>query len=318
MNPFLRVVKEREGFSWYESEVHPAVVSKLLKRPMWGRSYMMHPEDYRAWLDFTRMDMIYGYVPWHYGRKNEEDEWGRFVYKGPDAKIGDYVPCAPIDFLNRRMNELFSIKDHEGMEWAVYNTPNLVVDALGLEGFCFAMNDVPDKLMDWMKFIDEEVRGELNTILDKPVDVVRVSQYLADKNGQLFNDEQMERFNLSFLRERVKQIHDSHRLVSLHCDGSCEKLYGKFADIGIDIFNSYDGKDQVKDVGEWGNRFTFHGSIPMDLLENGEPQSIKLLVEAYKTALGPHIISSRHDVGNVPVENFVAMMESARDSSRTA
>jgi hypothetical protein len=313
MNPYLRVVKYREGFSWYESEVHPAVVSKLLKHSILGRSYMMLPLDYREWLDRTRMDMIYGYVPWNYGRANDIDDWGRFVYKGPDAKVGDYVPSAPLDQLNRRMDQLFSIKDHEGIEWALYNTPNLVIDALGLEAFCFAMNDQPDELMDWMKFIDEEVKLELKTILDRPVDVVRISQYLADKNGQFFNNDQLERFNLAFLRERVATIHDSGRLVSLHCDGSCEGLYQKFSEIGIDVFQAYDGKDQPRDVNKWGPLFAFHGSIPMDLLENGNPETIKGVVKSYKEVLGPHIISSRHDVGNVPIENFAAMMEAALD-----
>ena len=318
LSRYLRVVKNHEGFSWYESEVHPRIVGKILKRPIMGRSYEMSPTDYKEWLSITGMDMIYGYLPWHWGRVNRLDEWGRFQYVSPDAKVGDYIPCSPLDKLNKRMDELLEIKGSRGLEWALYNTPQLAVDALGLEQFCFEMTDQPEKLLLWMQTLDEEVEAELKSILEKPVDVVQISQYLADKNGPLFNDEQMEIFHLSFLRSRVKEIHAAGKLASLHCDGDCKKLYQRLADIGIDIFNSYNGSDQTHDVRKWRKSFAFRGSIPLSPLEHGSPEEIDALVDFRCKELGSHIIGSWHDVNEVPLGNFIAMMNAAQRWSNDA
>lgn len=301
---YRRAVKG-EGWAWYEGEVHPRVVMGVMERQVGkGRSYEMGVGDYEEWLERTGMDMVYGYMPWKWGREETMDEWGRFTYKGPGLEVGDLVGRPPYEEMKKRLDELCGIPGGRGVEWAIYNTPMVVEDGLGLEKFALAMMDKPRELEDWMERIDERVAKELEVALEWPVEVVQFSQVFADKNGPMFGAEELERFHFCYLDRRVKRVRNEHRLAALHCDGDCSKVYDR---LDIDVFNGYEGRDHGKDMEErkWGWR----GSVPTGLLETGKSEEITAFVKALKR---PHVIGSTHDTGDVPLANFVAMMEAAR------
>jgi len=314
LEKYLSVVRDRKGWAWYESEVHPSVVSGILGRRVNGRSYSLGVWDYDEWLTETKMDMMYGYVPWRWGRKEMVDDWGRNVYVGPDADLGDLVSPPPYTVLNNRLDELCKIKNNRGIEWALYTAPMIVMDALGLEKFCFAISDDWGKLKSWIQRIDERVRRQLDIILEYPVDVVQLTEVFCDKNGPMFPPNIIEGL-LSSLSWHAGTIHDENRLVSLHCDGDNEKLYDEYVRFGVDVFNGYEGKCQGADIHKWGGHLSFRGCIDSWTLEQGTPDEIKRKVEEKKKTLGPHIIASTHDTGDVPLDNFKAMMEAALDNS---
>jgi hypothetical protein len=291
------------GWAWYESEVPPEVVGALMY-PMVGRSYQMPIGQYRDWLYLTGMDMVYGYVPWQWGRENGEDKWGRFVYKGPLLEVGDLIGRPPYEEMRRRLEELCGIKGDCGVEWALYNTPQLVIDGLGMEKFFYALKDTPERLHDWMERIDERVSKELEVALEYPVEVVQISQPMCDKNGPMVGSGDLGRFFLDYLKRRVDRIHGECRLASLHCDGNNQRIYDRLR--GVDVFNGYDGPHFPHDykLCPWGWR----GTVPTALLETGRPEEVK----EYVKSLPPCVIGSE-DMWQMPVENFKAMMEAARE-----
>ena len=299
---------QKKGFSWYEGEVHPKIVNDLMPFSIHFRSYQMPKMLYKQWLDQTGMDMIYGYVPWFYGRENTTDEFGCFQYKKPLANVGDLIDPPPYDAIKSRAEELCSIKDGRGVEFALYNTPMIVLDALGLEKFAIEMMDHPAKLEDWMDRIDERVARELEVILEYPVEVIQITQIFADKNGPLFGAEQLDRFGFQYLNRRSQRISTEGRLLSIHCDGDCRKLYGRIERLA-NVFNGYEGTDFARDLAE--SKMGFRGSVPTSLLANGTPETIEAHVKELKKGT-PHVIGSTHDTGDVPIENFMAMMEAAR------
>ncbi len=297
---------KREGWSWYESEVPTLTVCEVMGAPHGssGRSYEMPVEEYREWLNFTGMDMVYGYVPWHWGRDNGYDEWGRFYWKKALLDVGDLIGRPPYDELRKSLDELSEIKGDRGLEWALYNTSNVVIDGLGLEKFCVEMMDRPGKLKGWMDRIDERVAKELEVILEWPVEVVQISQPLCDKNGPMFGPNELWEFNLKYFKRRADRIHEECRLVSLHCDGNNRKIFSRLGQ--VDVFNGYDGDDYERDYKEtkWGWR----GAVPTNLLQTGTPDDIK----NYVRGMNPQVIGSE-DLWELPTANWVALMEAARE-----
>lgn len=197
------------------------------------------------------------------------------------------------------------MKGECGVEFALYNTPQVVMDGLGFEKFCYEMADRPKQLKAWMERVDERVRKELEVILEYPVEVVQVSQPMCDKNGPMFGSDQLYEFHLEFLERRVARIHEERRLASLHCDGNNQRIFDRLTRIGIDIFNGYDGPDFEADYEKtsWGWR----GTTPTALLESGTPEQIR----AHVSLMKPQVIGSE-DMWEMPTANFVAMMEAAR------
>lgn len=307
MSRYLDLLREKKGFAWYEYEVDPRIAWDVLGKKFFCRSYLMPIKPYNEFLDKTSMDVAYYYVPWAYGRVNKIDEWGKFVYQSSCAKVGDVVTSPDYTALERRLDEACYHKKRP-IEWAVYDTANIAIDALGMEEFFWAVKDHPDALLSWMEKIDEFVFKSVDTVSKYPVDVIQISCMLADKNGQFMNDDDMESFVFRFLKRRGRQIKLAEKYFSLHTDGDQAKLFGRFKELGAHIINAYDGHDQRKDM---ENDFIFHGSIPVRALVTGSPQSIREAVREAVT-LGPHVLGSQHDCVYVPVENFYVMLDEIR------
>jgi hypothetical protein len=191
------------------------------------------------------------------------------------------------------------------VEFALYNTPQLMMDGLGLEKFCYAMADRKKELGDWMERVDERVGKELEVILEYPVEVVQISQPMCDRNGPMFGSDQLYEYHLKYLERRVERIHQEGRLASLHCDGNNARIFDRLHKIGVDIFNGYDGPDFEADYEKTG--WGWRGTVPTRLLESGTPAEIRGHVAFMK----PQVIGSE-DMWEMPVGNFVAMMEAAR------
>jgi hypothetical protein len=312
---YLQVVNRRNGFAWYEPEVHPAVVSAFLGRYVQGRCYELPIDTYMEWIKLTKMDVIYAHVPWKWGRNNGTDDWGQWYYIGPTAQIGDRPNDVPWDEIHKRLSEISERRTHEGIEGAVYSAPMTAINAIGLETYAMAIAEDRPKLHNWLKEIHQIAMEQLYLILEHPVDIVQVTQMFCDKNGFMFGPQVIEDIDLPFLKEMVDVIHKRGKIVSIHCDGNNEKAYKYLIALGIDVFNGFEGGNQERDMKNWPT-LAFHGSVPLEILEQCNSIQVRESVRDRKKALGSHIISSCHYIAEeVGVDNFRSMMEEILDCS---
>ncbi len=118
---------------------------------------------------------------------------------------------------------------------------------------------------------------------------------------------------------RVAKKHD--KKVLLHSCGSIYKVIPLLIDAGIDALHPLQAKAANMDAqtlaGEFKNDIAFVGGVDtQDLLVNGSPLQVREEVCRLKDLLDPNlVISPSHEVilPNVPVENVIAMAESARE-----
>ena len=296
------------GHSLYESEVHPSVVSAFMGNTYRGRSYFMHPASYAEWIEKTGMDMLYAYVPWPLGRQSTVDKWGVVNWQNGFFTEHDLVKHAPYETLRRRLDGICAAKKDWGIEWAVYSAPMILIDAMDMEKFMFLMCDEPVKMTDRLNRIHEKVCLELEIIMEYPVDVVQISQLLGDKNGQICNDEQMERYQFRYLAEHIQHIRARGKIATLHCDGKLDKLYPRFVEMGIQIINGYDSTKFSDDLKKWGNQIAMRGSISMNALYTMTPGEMRLEVQKAK-ALPSHVVGSTHNFPEVNPALFAAMVD---------
>ena len=312
---YERVVKEKVGYSWYDGEAHPEFVAKVLKRPITeirGRSYELPKETYKAWVEATDMDMIHGVFMWRWGRIDTIDKWGRKVFRKENMKFGEEPVEPDWKAFEKRLEELSEIKGDRGLEWTLYNPTMLVSNGFGMENFCFAIKDQREDFKFWLEQIDEVVQKELELILKYPVDVVKITQIFATKQGLLY-DSEWEEVELDYVKRRCERIKKAGRMVSIHCDGVTDWLVDRFISAGVDVWRGWEGTNWEKDFQKWGKKITFHGTVLVDDLMRQEPDMIKRLVQS-RAKCGSQILASAHDFGQTGISfnNFKAVMEEAR------
>jgi uroporphyrinogen-III decarboxylase len=273
-----------------------------------GRSYGMTGPLYAEWLEKTGMDMMYVYIPWHTGRKEVVDKWGLVRWENGYFTVDDLRKDPPYETIRRRLDEVCSVKKDWGIEVAVYSAPMLLCDGLGLEKFMLMSYDNPDLLESYLETINEKVALELEIICEYPVDAIQMSNILAEKNGPICNDEQMERFHLRYLRWHVQHIRARGKIATLHCDGKLDKLYQRIADAGFQCINGYDSDKFAADLKQWGKKIAMRGSIPMNDLYTMSIGDMRLAVQKAK-ALPSHVIGSTHDFPEGKPLLFMAMVE---------
>lgn len=258
--------------------------------------------------------MIYGYVPWPVGREEKIDRWGLIRWVNGKLTTEDFKKKPPMDTLVRRLDDLCSIKAGRGIEWCLYTATMLLEDGLGSERFLTMAYDDSAKLTEWLEHFHRYVVEQLEIVLTYPVEVVQLSHWLADKNGQICGNEHLARFHFPYLQRLVDIIHQKGVLASLHCDGKLDKLYPEIIRIGFDCINGYDGGNFDRDLKTWGTRIGMRGSIPCDKLSKMTPAQVKKAVQHAKR-LPAHVIASTHDFPEVNPELFVAMVEAYHDNT---
>ncbi|MDK8502578.1 uroporphyrinogen decarboxylase family protein [Aerococcus sp. UMB1112A] len=185
----------------------------------------------------------------------------------------------------------------------------------------------PEKLLRATRKQKDELNALLNRVLAILKDVVdQFSQLegtyisLSDPvaSGSLISPRVYRQFAQGYTQELVNYIHQKESFVALHICGQTEKILADVVETGVDAFSV----DQVVDLAKAKEILADHlqvqGNIaPVDLLWQGDPQSISQAVEAAYACMGTDpmrfVLAPGCDVpAESPLENIHAYMDAAR------
>ena len=152
-------------------------------------------------------------------------------------------------------------------------------------------------------------------------DVIHDGEDYCSKDGLFMSLNHFEEFVLPGLRNVIKVAKDNKIPFIKHCDGYIWPILEILVKEGIDAINPIEpaaGMEigQVKKL--YGDRIAVHGNIDCShLLSFGTPEEIRKAVKdciAIASPGGGHILSSSNSIhAGVPPENFIAMIETARE-----
>ena len=181
------------------------------------------------------------------------------------------------------------------------------------------MCSLMDKILDYRLVVTKRALDEVGDL----VDAVSMSDDVADQRGPLVSPDMYRKY----IKPRHKRFFDlihAHTGAKLlfHSCGSVYRLLPDFIEIGVDFINpvQVSCRDMETDrlKREFGSELGFWGAVDsMHVLPNGTPDDVRAEVERRIRDLGPgggYILASVHNMQHdVPVENVVAMYDSARE-----
>jgi uroporphyrinogen decarboxylase len=158
---------------------------------------------------------------------------------------------------------------------------------------------------------------------DLGIEAVFTASDIADNHGVFFNDEQMERFILPYLRQWAEGVKGMGMYAILHTDGDIYSCLGELAESGIDALQAIDpvadmDMRAVKDaVGDW---LCLCGNVDCGLLVTGTPQevyaSVRDLLLDNKEGGGLVLGASNAVQRAVSIENYWALIQAWREYGR--
>jgi len=181
-----------------------------------------------------------------------------------------------------------------------------------------------------MQFLDnpETVKAAIKmeikkaNILDKYYirknqDAVAWGQDFSGTEGPFVSPEMFREFALPAIKERVKNIHEKHKLpVMKHVCGNNNKLLDMFVEAGYDSYMSIQPTahmDLSKVKERYGKYFVPWGGVPVELLVSGTKEEVrkatKYALYTYKKG-GRYIFGSSHSIAVwTKYDNFMVMLE---------
>jgi uroporphyrinogen decarboxylase len=158
---------------------------------------------------------------------------------------------------------------------------------------------------------------------DLGIEAVFTASDIADNHGVFFNDEQMDRFILPYLRQWAESVKEMGLYAILHTDGDLYSCLDSLAESGIDALQAIDpvaGMDMraVKDA--VGDRLCLCGNVDCGLLVTGTPQEVyasvcDLLLDN-KDGGGLVLGASNAVQRGVAIENYWAAIEAWQECGR--
>ena len=153
-------------------------------------------------------------------------------------------------------------------------------------------------------------------------DVIMLADDYAHKTGPMMSPEHFRRFVLPGLSAAVANIHDAGGACIKHSDGNLWPLLEEILGSGIDGLGPLEpgaGMDLGEVKRRCGSRVCVVGNVDVDLLCRGTPEQVRHTTRALLEAVsagGGHILSSANSITSaVRPENFLAMVETARQRS---
>jgi len=149
-----------------------------------------------------------------------------------------------------------------------------------------------------------------------------VAIHLADdwgtQSGLLMSPDIFDKFFAHHYRKFTNLAHSYGLKVEFHSCGAARLLYGKFAEVGVDIMNpvqtSADGLVPAEIKAEYGKDLAFSGAIDVQqLLPNASRQEVKDEVKSLLDVMGKdggYYPGPAHNIQlGTPPENVIAMYE---------
>ena len=197
----------------------------------------------------------------------------------------------------------------------------------GYEQFLIDMIEAPeiahfimDKLTD---FYCEYVRRAMRYAGDK-YDMIYTYDDIAAQNSQLMSKDMWEEFLRPCHVKLNKVIHDHGKIVMYHSCGAIYDMIPHLAELPIDVLNPIQprarGMNFENIKRNFGNKLCFHGGIDIQrLLPFGSVEDVRAAVRYAIATLGKgggYILTSAHYIqADTPVENILAMFETARNTA---
>jgi hypothetical protein len=143
-----------------------------------------------------------------------------------------------------------------------------------------------------------------------------MEQDMAGSNGPLISPAMFRDMCFPFLKERVANVKETVAQVILHNCGNNLPLMEMFIDAGIDCYQSLQttaGMEVGKLKAQFGDRLSFWGGVPVELLIAGTAAEVRQAVRSAMEAGAPgggFILGPSHSIAmNTRYDNFMAMLD---------
>ncbi|MBC8387405.1 MAG: uroporphyrinogen decarboxylase, partial [Actinobacteria bacterium] len=234
------------------------------------------------------------------GLKEEVKDW----YENTDYCITATAPCSglPWDFCGYlRGQENFLIDLYLNQKFA-QKLLDKVSDIIA-EFYVFYVKPI-SQYVDWVEF-ESDYSSQENLFIPRE----KYVQFIKKPNEKVFN--------------AVKKVASDIKLF-LHSCGAVKDLIPEFINSGVDILNSLQpsarGMNSFKLKKEFGNDLVFHGGIdiqgPICGSINKAIDEVKTRIKAFATGGGYIFGPTNHFQPDTPVNNFLAIYETAREFGR--
>jgi uroporphyrinogen decarboxylase len=188
------------------------------------------------------------------------------------------------------------------------------------------------KLFEAPEDVDEMARQQLSDGIelakrfrDLGADAVVVAADIADNHGPFYNPDQMKRWIYPYLSELARAVHDMGMYSILHSDGNLTKYLDMIADTGLDALQAVDPTagmvmSEAKQI--VGNRLCLCGNINCGTLLLGTPEEVfnetRGLLAQFRDSVGLVLGASNSVQSDVPMENYMAMIEAWRTEAQAS
>ena len=175
-------------------------------------------------------------------------------------------------------------------------------------------------VMDRRRKIELEIMERTLDAGKGRIQMLMLGEDLGGQNGPLISKAMYENLIKPRHKEFVDMAKSFNVTVMMHSDGAISDFYDDFIEIGIDVHDAVQIEtkgmqpERIKKL--WGDKICFHGAVPVtgplcfgniDQIQEQTKEIIEVL-----GSNGGYILSPSHDVqDNTPVENFLAMYETA-------
>jgi len=320
---------EQEEIPFLEIDPDMDLVNRILdtKFPLNLHSFELEARDNVALNLKMGNDLVYFSHVWHLGRIEKEDEFGRLHYSDGFMKTPEHlkdIVYPDIDDLKRKLDEHCKAVEGTGLGimYGSQTAAFTVMSAMGYQDYLLGTIIQPELLLDFTKRLHDYNLKEMEILMQYPIDIVKVASGLVIKTGPMVSYEQLEEFELQFIREQAQLVKSKNLPLYFHIDGKIDKLIPQFIEMGVDILNPVDPCGDTQDIFDLKKRFgkeiTFSGNIDIgEVLLNGTPEEVKANVIKHMETLaigGGYIVSSSHNLHElISVENFYAMRDAVHE-----
>lgn len=193
--------------------------------------------------------------------------------------------------------------------WTMRGMENLLTD------FCL----YPEFVHELMNAITGYNIAQIEKACTYDIDGVELGDDWGQQRGLIMGYDAWKEFIYPYLKKTYKSIRDKGKYVFIHSCGDVDELFDDLADIGVDCFNPF--QPEVMDIysimKQYHGRLSFWGGLSIQkTLPFGTRDEViaetRCLLKAGKN--GGYILSPSHAVeGDIPVENIVAFIETAKE-----
>ena len=194
--------------------------------------------------------------------------------------------------------------------WTLRGMANLLMDMVEAPQF---VDDLFDAICDFnVAIVERAVKHDIDAV------------YFGDDWGQQRGLIMGPRLWRRFVKPRIQRMYAAvkkhGKRVFIHSCGDVDELFADLIEAGLDVFNPF--QPEVMDVvavkQEFGDRLSFLGGMSIQkVMPFGSPDDVRTEARRLMQVLGAgggYILAPSHAIPrDVPVENILALIETARD-----